>query len=496
VVVVCGLAQPSALVAAPLGTGFTYQGQLQQNGSALNGNVDLSFTLWDAQGSGSPPAGGNQLGAAAIVLNTPVASGVFSVILNSSGQFGANPFNGDARWLQIAVRPAGGGTYTTLSPRQAITATPYALQTRGIVVTDAGNVAIGGVGPNARLHVAAPGAGAGNNTAEFDAFAIGPNASHIHYGTTGDWYIRSASASGKVVIQDSGGNLGVGTASPQGRIGVVASDQIGVHSFSSNIAIQGTSGSQRGVVGLSTNSVGVEGRSTESRGVHGESINNIGVMGQSFGSSGRGVLGTATWVGVHGVAQGSESDRQAVRGDNFDAPTGYAGYFVGNVHVTGTLTKSAGTFKIDHPLDPANKTLTHAFVESPDMMNIYNGNIVSDERGYAEVVLPDWFEALNRDFRYQLTVLDDGDSPEFVQAKVVRKVAGNHFALRTSQPGVEVSWQVTGIRRDAYAVANPIAVEEYKPANQRGRYLAPAAHGAPVEMGIGFLKPAADTVQR
>lgn len=143
-------------------------------------------------------------------------------------------------------------------------------------------------------------------------------------------------------------------------------------------------------------------------------------------------------------------------------------YAQGNLHVTGTLTKLTGSFKIDHPLDPKNKYLYHSFVESPDMMNIYNGNVVTDAKGYATVELPAWFEALNRDFRYQLTVIDEADGAGFVQAKVVRGVNGNHFTLRTSVPATKVSWQVTGIRQDAYAEAHRIQVEENKPAKEKG----------------------------
>ncbi len=84
--------------------------------------------------------------------------------------------------------------------------------------------------------------------------------------------------------------------------------------------------------------------------------------------------------------------------------TGRAAYFSGDVYVNGTLGKAGGGFKIDHPLDPANQYLQHSFVESPDMMNVYNGNIRTDANGEATVMLP-LFEALNRDFRYQLTVI-------------------------------------------------------------------------------------------
>ena len=158
---------------------------------------------------------------------------------------------------------------------------------------------------------------------------------------------------------------------------------------------------------------------------------------------------------------------------------GLAAYLVGNVHITGTLTKGAGAFKIDHPLDPENKYLVHSFVESPDMMNVYNGNVMTDADGMVRVELPDYFNALNRDYRYQLTVIG-----QFAQAIVSEKVVGNWFAIRTDKPHVEVSWQVTGIRQDAYANANRIVVEEQKPVAERGLYLHPEAHGKLASLGI------------
>jgi hypothetical protein len=154
-----------------------------------------------------------------------------------------------------------------------------------------------------------------------------------------------------------------------------------------------------------------------------------------------------------------------------------------NASFAGTLSKGAGAFKIDHPLDPENKYLYHSFVESPDMKNIYDGVVTTDGDGYATVELPEWFEPLNRDFRYQLTVLDEADEAGFVQAKVVRKVKDRRFAIRTSRPRTEVSWQVTGIRHDAFAEKNRIPVEQDKPADERGTYLHPAAFGLPSSRG-------------
>jgi len=152
----------------------------------------------------------------------------------------------------------------------------------------------------------------------------------------------------------------------------------------------------------------------------------------------------------------------------------------GNLNVSGTLTKGGGSFKIDHPLDPANKYLSHSFVESPDMMNIYNGNAVLDARGEAVIQLPDWFEALNRDFRYQLTCIGD-----FAPVYIASKISGGQFRIGGGQPGLEVSWQVTGIRQDAYANAHRIPVEEEKPAAERGHYLHPDVFGQPEAMPVG-----------
>jgi hypothetical protein len=141
-----------------------------------------------------------------------------------------------------------------------------------------------------------------------------------------------------------------------------------------------------------------------------------------------------------------------------------------SVNVTGSLTKGSGTFKIDHPLDPQGKYLYHSFVESPDMMNVYNGNVVLSAFGEATVELPDWFEALNREFRYQLTCIG-GFAPVFVADEIV----GNRFRIAGGRPGLKVSWQVTGIRHDAYAEANRVQVEVEKGPNERGRYLHPKA---------------------
>ncbi|WP_341228306.1 hypothetical protein [uncultured Arcticibacterium sp.] len=144
----------------------------------------------------------------------------------------------------------------------------------------------------------------------------------------------------------------------------------------------------------------------------------------------------------------------------------------GNLTVSGSIAKGAGTFKIDHPLDPKNKYLSHSFVESPDMMNIYNGNVLTDENGDATVILPDYFDALNMDFRYQLTAIG-----QFSQAIIAKEIVENEFKIKTEKPNVKVSWMVTGIRNDAYAKHNRVKVTEEKPVAEKGKYLHPTAFG-------------------
>ncbi len=166
----------------------------------------------------------------------------------------------------------------------------------------------------------------------------------------------------------------------------------------------------------------------------------------------------------------------------------YAGYFRGDVNiagdlnVSGTVSKGGGSFKIDHPLDPANKYLYHSFVESPDMKNIYDGVVTLDANGEAVVQLPDWFQALNRDFRYQLTPIGNS-CPDLY---IAEKIANNRFKIAGGKPGLEVSWQVTGIRKDAFANAHRIQVEVEKRPEEKGKYLYPEELGYPKELGINF----------
>jgi hypothetical protein len=164
--------------------------------------------------------------------------------------------------------------------------------------------------------------------------------------------------------------------------------------------------------------------------------------------------------------------------------SGYAGYFYGNINVTGAITAGTKDFKIDHPLDPANRYLYHASVKSSEMMNIYAGNVILDANGEATLELPGWFEAENADFRYQLTAIG-GPAPGLY---IAEEVAHNRFKIAGGRPGIKVSWQVTSVRQDAYAKAHPLQVEVDKPEKERGYYIHPELYGAPPEKSIEWAR--------
>ena len=271
------------------------------------------------------------------------------------------------------------------------------------------------------------------------------------------------------------------------------------------------SGSAYGVYGQSGNSHGVVGSSTVRNGVVGFAgytsapCCTNAIVGQNVATSGAnngGELVTSSPGGVGGIFTNTGGGLSILARVNssqnsFWVDGGGNGWFAGglqvngngtlgptqingNLNVTGTLTKGGGSFKIDDPLDPANKYLSHSFVESPDMMNIYNGSVKLNARGEAWVTMPDYFEALNRDFQYALTAI--GRPQPYLY--IAKKMSGNRFKIAGGKPNAEVSWQVTGIRQDAWANAYRIPVEEAKPAKERGTYLHPELFGADANKSV------------
>ena len=124
----------------------------------------------------------------------------------------------------------------------------------------------------------------------------------------------------------------------------------------------------------------------------------------------------------------------------------------GNLNVTGTKN-----FRINHPLDPDNKYLVHAAIESNEVLNKYSGNVVTNKKGVARINLPDYFDEINTDFRYQLTVIGD-----FAQAIIFKEIKDNSFEIKTNKPNIKVSWEVTARRNDQHTKDHPFLEEVSK----------------------------------
>jgi hypothetical protein len=535
VLLICLVVSVSAQQAAPAAANAVvppvvkFSGVLNDvNNKPLTGPAGVTFSLYkDSQG-----------GAALWVETqnvTPDKTGHYSVMLGSTTSQGlpSEVFaSGEARWLEVQAQGQAE------QPRTLLMSVPYALK-----ALDAETV--GGLPPSAFVKAAAPGvASPANSNAPAAAISGRGTANHVTKwtgtstlgnsniwdGPNGNVGIATTSPSAQLDVNgtarirsnatvngsltagpitatstSSGGtgvfaNAGSSTAS-NGMIAYGATGVAGYTTVAGSIALYGNAGNStgsNGVVGYGA--TGVAGNSTitgsygtygnGSTGVWGNSTGtgaNVGVYGTA-GSGGNGVYGIGDAFGVLGQSSSSSGSGggfgNSSTGDalfTYNQSGGYAAFFDGNVDVDGNLSKAGGSFKIDHPLDPANKYLYHSFVESPDMMNIYNGNATTDASGSAVVTLPEWFETLNRDFRYQLTVMG-----QFSQAIVASKVANHQFTIKTDKPNVEVSWQVTGIRQDAWANAHRIPVEVAKAPADRGLYLHPELFGATEQKSIAL----------
>ena len=252
------------------------------------------------------------------------------------------------------------------------------------------------------------------------------------------------------------------------------------HNNSNGFGLWGASLNGTGVRGISTGGTGVVGSTGGTYAIFGQNTNSGNVYGAlgyhgptGVGATEAGILGyTNNYYGVGIVGWAS-------------SPGVAAGLFLGDVTVNGYLYASnlevhgSKDFFIDHPLDPENKYLIHSSTESPDRMDIYNGNITTDASGSATINLPSYFEALNIDYKYQLTVIG-----QFAQAIIDKEIQNNSFVIRTDKPNVKVSWMVTGIRNDAYAKAHPMVVERVKNEKEKGKYFFPELYGQPKSKGL------------
>ncbi len=197
----------------------------------------------------------------------------------------------------------------------------------------------------------------------------------------------------------------------------------------------------------------------------------VGVAGEVAG-------GIGSNYGVYGNAYGGVTN-YGVYGTASGGTTNWAGYFGGDVNITGNIVKAASTLAIDHPIDPDNKLLQQSEIVSDNLKAVYDGNATLDGNGSAVVQLPDYLESFCGDFRYQLTCVG-GYAPVYVSSEI----AGNQFVIAGGKDGLKVSWQITGIRNDKYAQANPLEVEKKKTASEHGKYLHPELYGYSVDRSL------------
>lgn len=431
---------------------------------------------------------GNTLSAGGNSVTLPSTSAPVLTLTGNSLSAGANSVTLPAPTLTLTGNALSAGGNSVTLPA----ATPPTLTLTGNVLSAGGN------------SVTLPSGGGGT---------INGTATYIPKFT-------SATAIGNSsILETSAGKVGIGTTTPAAaKVEIATTDTMALR-----VTGNSASGASDGLVNVkytgtsTTATIAINGIAMPST----TAAAGIGVVGQGgllgvfgigqanvttgnvFGTRGQaysdgsafGVYGDADSYGTttggnkYGVVGFADNGTNniGIYGAGGSTGTNYAGYFNGDVEVIGAISKSSGTFKIDHPQDPENKYLYHSFVESPDMMNVYNGNITTDANGYATVTLPGYFESLNKDFRYQLTVVGG----TFAQAIVSEKVKGNTFQIRTNVPATEVSWQVTGIRNDAYAKAHRVQPEVAKEAQNKGKYLNPVELGKSADLQIGRLKKAA-----
>jgi hypothetical protein len=335
---------PFAAGQTPLGTEFTYQGELKQAGNPVTGTFNFEFRLFDALTLG------NQIGAVVLRNGVSVTGGFFTVTLDNAGEFGPLAFDGNDRWLEIRVNG------TTLAPRQPLTATPYALQVRGLYSDPNLRVVAGGTTALARVTA--------TESAQGWPAIRGHNTSTANVSNTAGWFQMEGPV-GSAVHGLANGTVG-------GTVGVWGESRSlsGYGVYGSALA---TSGVARGVYGRSSSpdGMGVFGLGAAVTG------DSFGVRGETNSAAGRAVYGQATTTtgtnyggyfetestsgrGVYAVANAATGSTYGIYGDTASttgigvrgraqAATGttYGGFFAVNstsgVGVYGDCNATTGT---------------------------------------------------------------------------------------------------------------------------------------------------------
>jgi hypothetical protein len=363
-------------------------------------------------------------------------------------------------------------------------------------VSVSGNVGIGTTGPSTKLEIDGQtyinhiGDGSVNQLS-FNEHGI--NWGHFYGDSNDRLYFGASNAlttvpSSPIMTWDLGtGSVGIGTTTPsskltvQGDVSVTGNLSTAAVTATGDVSVTGNLSSGAGTF---TRDVSVTGNLSSGTGtfanndVFTPAVTATGVIGV-LGHGATGVVGQSSiGTGLLGVV-GQSSIGTGVVGQTTSIG-GYAGEFTGDVFISGHLSKAGGGFTIDHPLDPAHKYLSHSFVESPEMKNLYDGVVTLDAQGQAEVALPSWFAALNADFRYQLTAIGTS-APDLY---IAEEITTSGFRIAGGQPGMKVCWQVSAVRQDAWATAHRMVVEQDKPVQEQGSYLHPELYGQSEQQSV------------
>jgi len=259
-------------------------------------------------------------------------------------------------------------------------------------------------------------------------------------------YGKGNLAGGSGVV-GNGNNIALSTTLVSGSGGAFTGTEVGVSGFANN-----TTGSTYGVYGSSSSATGY--------GTFGENstIGGIGAYGQASAASGNG-------VGVLG----------------FMGSTGGYGVFA-----SGDLGASGGKFfVIDHPMDPENKILKHACIESNEILNVYRGNVNLDQNGEATVSLPNYFTTLNINYSYNLTPIG---APTVMY--VIEEVnQDGTFKIAGGNPGQKISWNVYAERNDPGVSAKSKTMEVEKEDHLKGKYINPEAYGKGFDQSYFNIRP-------
>ncbi len=396
-------------------------------------------------------------------------------VINDLSDVNATPSNGDVLQWNGSQWVAGttSSSCTTLDEAYDCGGSGAGRQ----ITADAGSVEITSTGEPKPLLVSNSGANTFCISAEHSNSGVAIGAGNTNSGTQYSTIQATTSGSSNLVSAVLGSSSGYANG-VTGQVESSATAFTGI--FGNNLRTNGGTGvygqGYNGVVGETNMSDGGGlwgiNHSTSADGPGTYGVGFAGVYGQTQIGSGFGVLGENVsssttdnnigvagwgWVGVFGQTS------TGVSGD------GYGVYSDGDLGSSGSKS-----FVIDDPLDPENKMLKHYCAESPEVLNIYRGNVICDENGEAVVELPEYFEAINKDFSYYLTPI--GNSANLY---VKTEVKGNSFTIAGGSQGLKVSWILYAKRNDKYMQAkyakgeNLVEVEK----RQKGKYIHPELWG-------------------